>query len=76
MKAAKSKLDKAKFALQNTLKRILEINKKRKELSFTKKTPELYLKMKNELKILNKVAETQAILVQIYESQGGDKKTG
>ena len=76
MKAAKSNLDKAKYALQNTLKKILEINKLRKKLSYSKKTPDLYLKMKNELKILNHIAEKQAKLVQIYESERGDKRTG
>jgi glucose-6-phosphate 1-dehydrogenase len=70
------KLIKAKNSLQTTLKRILDINKQKKKLSYTKTPPELYTRIKTELKLLNKVAEKQAKLVQLYESKLTDKKTG
>jgi len=61
--------------LQTTLKKILDTNKQKKKLTFTK-SPELYSRIREDLKVLNKVAEKQAKLVQLYESQLGDKQTG
>lgn len=77
-RATKRKLLKAKLALQSTLQKILDINKTRKKLSYFKTPPEFYNRIKDELKLLNKVAEQQARLVQLYETELIDtqKKVG
>ncbi len=68
-RTTKRKLLKAKLTLQTTLKKILDINKKRKKLSYFKTPPELYNKIKDELRVLNKVAEQQARLIELYEME-------
>lgn len=70
------RLIKAKNALQTTLSRILDINKQKKTLSDIQTPPELYSKIHNELKLLNKMAEKQAKLVQIFEHKLNEKQTG
>jgi hypothetical protein len=53
----------AKTALTETIQKILDLNK---SLRITQKTPENQA-IKQELKLLNKVADQQAKIVQLYE---------
>ncbi len=53
----------AKTALTETIQKILDLNK---SLRSTQKTPENQA-IKQELKLLNKVADQQAKIVQLYE---------
>ncbi len=53
----------AKSALTETIQKILDLNK---SLRITQKAPENQA-IKQELKLLNKVADQQAKIVQLYE---------
>lgn len=58
----------AKSALNATIEKILDLNRRLKSHSWGKKSPE-NTAIKEELKLLNKVADQQAKIVQMYESR-------
>jgi hypothetical protein len=58
----------AKSALNATIEKILDLNRRLKSLSWGKKSPE-NTAIKQELKLLNKVADQQAKIVQMYEKR-------
>jgi uncharacterized protein YutE (UPF0331/DUF86 family) len=66
-RAVKRKLLKAKISLSQTLQKILEINKNRKNLTYIKNTHRKQETLNEELKVLNKTAEFQNKLIQKYE---------
>ena len=66
-RTAKRKLLKAKISLNQTIQKILQINRDRKQLPYHKDAPKKQAKLNEELKILNKTAEYQAKLIQKYE---------
>ncbi len=63
----KSRLDRAKQALSHTIQKILDINRRRKGLSRPDDLPQQGEALKQELRLLNKMAEQQARVVQNYE---------
>lgn len=65
--STKRKLLKAKLKLQETLRSILAINRKKKELAQAKVLKEQKQAIQLKLRVLNKVAEQQAKLVRLYE---------
>ncbi len=67
-KSIKRRLLRARISLNQTLQRILDINRKRKRLSFTKDPVQKNEDLNEELKVLNKLAEQQARLIQKYEN--------
>ncbi|RMF27548.1 MAG: hypothetical protein D6765_07370 [Bacteroidetes bacterium] len=67
-KMATERLEKARQALQATLSKILDINKKRKAMAQSKVSPRVKQELEAELQLLNKVAERQARLVELYKS--------
>ena len=70
----KKKWLETKIALGNTIQNILDLNRKRKSLSFLKrkKIKEVGIEkeeaLKEELKVLNKLAAQQAKMLKKYES--------
>lgn len=67
MLSIKKKLLRTKYALSQTVQKILEINKKRKNLSFFKNSKKKEENLEQDLFLLNKIAERQARLVRKYE---------
>lgn len=67
-RSIKRKLLRAKIALNTTISKILDINKKRKKLQLYEEIPVKEEELYNELKLLNKIADRQAMLVRKYES--------
>jgi hypothetical protein len=65
----KLRLDRARTALRQTLQNILDINKKRKSLPSSEEEPQL----KHRLRLLNKMAETHALLVRLYERRMAER---
>jgi len=68
------KLNNAKNALQETLKKILALNRTKKFISRTKSAPEQEKAIKTRLKLLNKMAAKQAKMVRLYERTLSQKK--
>lgn len=66
-KSIKTKLGKAKVALNTTIEKILDINRKRKKLQVTADL-NAEGELNRELKLLNKIADRQAKLVRKYET--------
>jgi hypothetical protein len=64
----KRRLVRARIALNQTIHRILEINRKRKRLTFSTNPGEKEERLAEQLKVLNKTAEQQASLVRRYET--------
>jgi hypothetical protein len=56
----------AQTALRATIQKILDLNRQLKGLRQSKQAPENQA-IKQELKLLNKVADQQAKIVQLYE---------
>ena len=78
MLSIKKKLLRTKYALSDTIQRILEINKKRKNLSFFLNKAKKEKALQSDLELLNKIADKQARLIEQYEQsidegQGGPK---
>ncbi len=67
-RSIKRKLLRAKISLNQTVQKILDINRRRKNLKYAQNSRQLELALKEELRVLNKIAEQQARLVQHYES--------
>lgn len=75
-RSIKRKLVRAKVALNTTIGKILDINRKRKRLQtiegFAGKEEEL----SQELKLLNKIADRQAKIIRKYEDSLAQEKVG
>jgi hypothetical protein len=67
MLSMKKKLLRTKYALNQTVEKILEINRKRKNLSFFKNRKKKEEVLEQDLLLLNKIAERQARMVRKYE---------
>lgn len=67
-RSIKRKLLRARIALNQTIAKILDINRKRKKLQLYEDLPKREVELSEELKLLNKIADRQAKLVQRYES--------
>lgn len=65
----KRRLIRAKIKLNQTIHQILEINRKRQKLPYLQNANQQKVAMDQELKVLNKIAEHQAKLVQHYENK-------
>ncbi len=63
----KRRLVKARIALHQTIQKILDINRKKKELPYQKDVETKDAALNVELKVLNKIAEQQAMMVKKYE---------
>ncbi len=57
----------AKDALTSTIQKILDLNRQLKSLRKSKEEVVADVAIKQELKLLNKVADHQAKIVQLYE---------
>ena len=58
----------AQSALKATIQKILDLNRQLKSLRMNKKAPEKQV-IKQELKLLNKMAGQQAKIVELYETR-------
>ena len=68
-RSIKQKLMRAKISLSQTIQKILDINRKRKFLgAFRSARQEKEEALNEELRVLNKLAEQQALLVRRYEN--------
>lgn len=63
----KHKWLKAKLALSQTMQRILAINRLRKILPTIPQSADHQKELQDELRLLNKLAQRQALIVQRYE---------
>ncbi|NRB53374.1 MAG: hypothetical protein HRU41_37310 [Saprospiraceae bacterium] len=63
----KRRLVKARIALHQTIQKILDINRKKKELPHQEDVETKDAALNVELKVLNKIAEQQAMMVKKYE---------
>lgn len=68
-RSMKRRLVRARIALNQTIHKILEINRKRKRLTFYANPDQKEEHLMEQLRVLNKTAEQQAKLVRRYESQ-------
>ncbi|TXB59421.1 hypothetical protein [Phaeodactylibacter luteus] len=66
------RLIKARIALSHTIQKILDINKNRKRLPFSRQPEQKLQHLDEELRVLNKMAEYQARLVRHYENTLSD----
>lgn len=64
----KRKWLKTKISLHQTVQKILDINRRRKELS-SQQVRDHEEKLQEELKVLNRLADTQARLLRKYEDE-------
>jgi len=67
--ALKRKLIKSRNTLNHALRRILDINRRRKKLSTTPQWKIQEQEVSEELRLLNKIAEQQAHLIKHYEGR-------
>lgn len=70
----KRRLLRARITLKQTVSKILEINHRRKKLSFRKNPLHEEQMLSEELRVLNKIVEQQAKLVRRYESALSDRR--
>ena len=68
-RSMKRRLIRARIKLNQTIQQILEINRNRKKLPFQQNATQVKEGMDEELKVLNKIAEQQAKLIQHYEAR-------
>ncbi len=67
MLSIKKKLLRTRYALSQTVQKILEINRKRKNLTFFKNSKKKEESLEQDLDLLNKIAERQHRLLRKYE---------
>lgn len=67
-RSIKRRLIRARIALNQTMQKILDINKSRKQLPYVQDKHEKQEALNEELKVLNKVAAYQAKLVRRYQT--------
>lgn len=63
----KRRLLRARITLNQTIQKILEINRKKKGLPYVQNVKQEQEVIYEELRVLNKIAEHQAKLIQHYE---------
>lgn len=63
----KRRLLRARITLNQTIQKILDINRKKKALPYLQNAKQEQEVMYEELKVLNKIAEHQAKLIKHYE---------
>jgi hypothetical protein len=68
-RSLKRRLLRSRIALNQTIHTILNINKKRKNLQFQEDTRQEQDKLNEELKLLNKLAVHQQLLIKKYERE-------
>ena len=66
-RSMKRRLLRARITLNQTIQKILEINRKKKGLPYVRNAREEQENMYEELKVLNRIAEHQAKLIKHYE---------
>lgn len=66
-KSIKRRLLRTRISLKQTLRQILNINRKRKVLNTSPEYEQYTAKLQEELRMLNHLAENQASLVRKYE---------
>lgn len=66
-KSIKRRLLRARITLNHTVQKILDINRSRKRLEYSREAEKRQLLLNEELRMLNKMAEQQARLIQHYE---------
>ncbi len=67
-RSMKRRLLRARITLNQTIQKILEINKKKKTLPYRTDAREEAREIGEELRVLNKIAEHQAKLIKHYET--------
>lgn len=67
-RSIKRRLIKARIALNHTIQKILDINRNRKRLTYSKQAAKREEVFNEELRVLNRMAENQARLVRYYEN--------
>jgi hypothetical protein len=67
MLSIKKKLLRTRYALSQTVQKILEINRKRKNLTFFKNSKKKEESLEQDLVLLNKIAERQHRMLRKYE---------
>lgn len=67
-RSIKRKLLRARISLNQTVHKILDINRRKKELRYANNTQQKERALKEELRVLNKIAEQQARLIRHYEN--------
>ncbi|MEZ4985772.1 MAG: hypothetical protein R2795_12190 [Saprospiraceae bacterium] len=72
-KFLKQRLLRARYALNQTLHNILNINRKRKILNESKEFQNEIIRLDDELKVLNRLATTQVTLIKKYEKHKASK---
>ena len=75
-RSIKRKLVRAKVALNTTVSKILDINRKRKRLQAFEDHRDKEEELNHELKLLNKIADRQAKLIKKYEDSIAEEKGG
>lgn len=75
-RSIKRKLVRAKVALNTTIEKILDINRRRKRLQVYEDAAVKEEELNQELKLLNKIADRQAQLIKKYESSLAQEKVG
>ena len=68
-KSTKRKLLRTRIALRQTVYRIFRINRERRKVPYSSDPQAREQAINDELKVLNKIAEKQAALVQLYEHE-------
>lgn len=68
------KLSTARKALQETIRKILVLNRTKKVITENKISLDQHKAIKSELKLLNKMAEQQAKMVRLYEQRLSRRK--
>jgi hypothetical protein len=68
-RSIKRRLIRAKITLNSTLQKILDINRSRKQLPYLDNPLQTQRELKEELRVLNKIAEKQALLIRLYEER-------
>ncbi len=67
VRSMKRRLLRARITLNQTIQKILEINRKKKGLPYVKNLKQEQEVIYEELRVLNKIAEHQAKLIRHYE---------
>lgn len=67
-RSMKRRLLRARITLNQTIQKILDINKKKKTLPYNPNARQEVREINEELRVLNKIAEHQAKLIKHYET--------
>ncbi len=67
-RSVKKRLLRARIILNQTIQKILEINRKKKTLPYRPNPAQEVQEIQEELRMLNRIAEQQAKLIKHYET--------